>query len=554
MKNKFLFFIAIFLVAISGHSQDLTLYELTLLQGKDLDFVNNYLTKKKWEFHTSNVDNSESFKNYTTVGWSLNKDTWTNKADAWFYFYQQSGAESMVGYQTSKSNFNKLKTSAQNSGYKLQNTEAVEGGLKTKYRNSKLEIIFTASKNDSDYSYDDEVYYFIMIYNYKEIEDLIKLQIEIEKQKIEAQRKKELEDKINDENYQTLISQADSLFQQKNFSASKNKYIEALVLKPNESYPKNKIIEIEKISSFLEQRKNKIYDYSELNSSDYNTTNNFIASEIQNSLKELNITGFADYKITYVIDTLGITSYSLIVQEGTNPLITNLITPLIQNIQLIPVSKNGYYVFAKSEYFITIKMEEKSFEVKKNNVETIVYNNPNNLYQNEINKLVSNGPIGHYTIKIQKKEINNLDFSNNFVSKYRGIGGPSNTFLSVLVPGLGVKGVSGGSNNGLSRTISSYGFIISSIGCKLWSMSEYEKYHSATDQTSMNHYYENANVLNKTFYVLAATGAIIWLYDIIWVANKGFKNKKEQQNYKHNLSFYYQPNNQMLGLNYRLKF
>ena len=85
-------------------------------------------------------------------------------------------------------------------------------------------------------------------------------------------------------------------------------------------------------------------------------------------------------------------------------------------------------------------------------------------------------------------------------------------------------------------------------------MSEYDNYHSATDQSSIDQYYGSANFLNKSFYVLTATGVAIWIYDIIWVANKGFQNKKEQSLYKQKLSFYYEPNNQMLGLNYKLKF
>lgn len=555
MKNKILLIICIAFFALSGYSQDLSFYELTLLQGKDLDYVNNYLTKKKWEFNSSDVDNSESFKNYTTVGWSLNKNSWNNKAEAWFYFYQQFGAENMVGYQTSKLNFNKLKTAAQINGYKLLSTDAIKGGLKTKYRNNKLEIIFTASnKNDDEYSYENTVYYFIMVYNYKEIEEQIKLQEELERQELEAQLKRELEEKIKEEKYQTLISQADSLFQKKNFSASKSTYSKALVIKPEENYPSNKITEIEKLLFFLEERKTKIYDYKELNYSDFNSINNSIISKIQNTLKEKNISGFADYKITYKIDTLGTTSFSLIETGVPNPEISNLIKPLIKDILLKQVSKNGYSVFAKSEHVVNIKMEEKIFEVKKNNVETIVFNNPNSLYKTEINQLVSSGPIGRYTIRIQKKEINNVDFSNNSVSKYRSIGGPSNMFLSVLVPGLGVKGVTGGSKSGLSRTLWTYGFILSGVGCKFMSISEYDKYHSATDQTLMDEYYENANLLNKSFYVLTATGAVIWLYDIIWVANKGFQNKKEQRRYKQNISLYYEPNNQMLGLNYKLKF
>ena len=124
----------------------------------------------------------------------------------------------MVGYQTSKLNFNKLKTAAQNNGYKLLSTDAIKGGLKTKYRNNKLEIIFTASnKNDDEYSYENTVYYFIMVYNYKEIDEQIKLQEELERQELEARLKRELEEKNKEEKYLTLISQADSLYQKKNF-------------------------------------------------------------------------------------------------------------------------------------------------------------------------------------------------------------------------------------------------------------------------------------------------------------------------------------------------
>jgi len=312
--------------------------------------------------------------------------------------------------------------------------------------------------------------------------------------------------------------------------------------------------EIKKLNAFLLERKTKVYDYKELNSSDYNSINNSITSKIQNILKEKNINGIVEYKIVYTIDTLGSTSFSLLEIGSPNSEITNLIKPLIKDIQLKPVSKNGYSVFAKSEYTINIKLEEKTFEVKKNNVETVTINNPNNLYEKEISSLISSAPLGKYTIQIRKKEINNIDFSNNYVSKYKGIGGPSNMFLSVLVPGLGVKGVTGGSKSGLNRTLLSYGFILSGVGCKLWSMSEYDNYHSATDQSSIDQYYGSANFLNKSFYVLTATGVAIWIYDIIWVANKGFQNKKEQSLYKQKLSFYYEPNNQMLGLNYKLKF
>jgi len=105
-------------------------------------------------------------------------------------------------------------------------------------------------------------------------------------------------------------------------------------------------------------------------------------------------------------------------------------------------------------------------------------------------------------------------------------GGPSNALLSILVPGLGAKYVTTGQNKWYVRTILVYGLVGAGIGCKLVSNSQYEKYHRATDQESMNKYYDMANVLNKTFYVLIGAGTLVWLYDIIWVAVKGSKNKK----------------------------
>ena len=130
--------------------------------------------------------------------------------------------------------------------------------------------------------------------------------------------------------------------------------------------------------------------------------------------------------------------------------------------------------------------------------------------------------------------------------------GPANLFLSVLVPGLGDWNVTKRKQNGVEKMLWSYGLILSGVGSKLLSNSEYNQYHLATDQTLMDKHYELANYSNYAFYGLAATGVAIWVYDIFWVANKGFQNKKVRDNKK--LSLMYDPANQMIGLNYKIKF
>ena len=79
---------------------------------------------------------------------------------------------------------------------------------------------------------------------------------EIEKL-IAAQKQKE-------EQYKSLIAEADSKFSSKDYEGAKAKYTEALGIKPNEQYPKDKISEIEKLLSELAAEKQKEEQYKAL--------------------------------------------------------------------------------------------------------------------------------------------------------------------------------------------------------------------------------------------------------------------------------------------------
>jgi hypothetical protein len=62
---------------------------------------------------------------------------------------------------------------------------------------------------------------------------------------------KEASEKQKEEQYKSLIAEADSKFSAKDYEGAKSKYNTALGVKPNEQYPKNKISEIEKILAEL---------------------------------------------------------------------------------------------------------------------------------------------------------------------------------------------------------------------------------------------------------------------------------------------------------------
>jgi hypothetical protein len=165
---------------------------------------------------------------------------------------------------------------------------------------------------------------------------------------------------------------------------------------------------------------------------------------------------------------------------------------------------------------------------------------------------LSNSPMGKYTIAIQKRYINHSEFSDSEIIKYKAIGGPSNMLLSIMIPGLGVKPVTGGTKTGIKRTLLTYGLIATGFAFKGHSISEYEKYQQATTQKNMDYHYDNANASNHFFYAFAGAGVIYWIYDIVWVTNKGFKNRESQKKYRMDLA--YNPIGREVNVSYSLKF
>lgn len=131
--------------------------------------------------------------------------------------------------------------------------------------------------------------------------------------------------------------------------------------------------------------------------------------------------------------------------------------------------------------------------------------------------------------------------------------GPANAWLSLLVPGLGDHRVTKGQKKGVYTALLTYACIGAGVYCKIGANDEYAQYHAATEQTVMDEHYDNAKYLNGWFYTCVGVGAAIWVYDIIWVWNKGAQNKKAWDR-QPRLGFYYEPNLKAPGLTYTYKF
>lgn len=194
--------------------------------------------------------------------------------------------------------------------------------------------------------------------------------------------------------------------------------------------------------------------------------------------------------------------------------------------------------------------------MQKKRADNISSNNENfNLFSSKIETKLISAPIGKYTFNMNTALINNKEYDNNQLIKMRRIGGPSNALLSMLIPGLGLSNVTGGKTSGLSTALWTYGLIGAGIGFKAWSISEYKAYHSSIIQSDIDEHYDKASSFNTAFYISVGAGVLIWVGDILLVANKGFSNKKAQKAWKQNhLGVYYNHEFNASGLSYTINF
>ncbi|MGC3977387.1 MAG: hypothetical protein QM751_03650 [Paludibacteraceae bacterium] len=317
-----------------------------------------------------------------------------------------------------------------------------------------------------------------------------------------------------------------------------------------------KIREITDFQVFLSERTYKQYDYKTLETGDYEAKDDYIENELKKTLLAKGETlPRTTVSIICEVDTFGV-STSKFTTSVQNKNLNAVLDKICKNLKIKQVFWSGYKVLSKAEFTYTIDYNHTVITAKKNPDGISSGNKDFNIYRSAINsELGYNAPYGKYTFDMNKTTINGQVFDNNKLVKMSGSGGPSNAFLSLLVPGLGDHRVSYGKKNGVGVALSTYALIGGGIGLKLYSNSEYKKYHAATEQTAMDKHYETANISNQAFYGCVIAGGIVWISDIIWVWSIGAKNAKAAKAYKNShLGAFYQPDLNATGLSYTITF
>lgn len=322
---------------------------------------------------------------------------------------------------------------------------------------------------------------------------------------------------------------------------------------------------------FLAERKAKTYDYSEISDANYvllkSTVENTVYSIARNSNQD-NINYKAE--IIFKIDTNNITTYKINTIADNKELENKLISELAK-VKMEPCLKNGYSLNTECKVLVSVSKskEMQIFSIKYMNNDITLINSDNANFGTRKNFIVSemankSCPSGKYKVEYDATVFNEKREESLKIIEYKGFGGPQYSLVTLVVPGVGDYFVNRGSGSFFGKhitpwvtTIGALGFVGAGVFLQISSQNNYTLYHSATQQSDINNYYDMANGQNMASYYLIGAGALIWAVDIYWVIKKGISNKNESKQFKNKMQLAISPsmiNETSFAVNLKIKF
>jgi len=346
---------------------------------------------------------------------------------------------------------------------------------------------------------------------------------------IENKIKEVTENKL-DHNLASIEKTGDSLFQLSNYEKAILTFEKYLLLKPNSPRIADKLKKCYEIKNILFARREKVFDYRKTNEKDFFSLRN----KLSDDLKEIVIQkekGLVKYDFHIKYDTFGINNSFLSMRESSIHGLEKKIVKYTQDKSLLPPTKIGNYFIASTDkisfdlnwltYTNTFKSNHKGVVSLNKKLST------SNL--NEIDSYLSKNSDkkGKFIFKIKEKEINGNTFTDISLISYK-VARPRSAIYSLIMPGMGTLKVSYG-EKGWGRLTC---FLLSSavsVGAKLYSDQNYERYLRSTNIIDQDQFYEQANIANKVFLVSAGLSATIYTYDFFWVISRGIKNLRSSR-------------------------
>lgn len=347
--------------------------------------------------------------------------------------------------------------------------------------------------------------------------------LELLNQKIKTLENKILKNKIN-----SHLNKANLYYSENKYDLALEEYYSILKIDNFYVHAITKIEEINKLKNILTKRKTSIFSYKSMNNDAFNKFQIFLIDDLNKKIKNSN-NGYLNLSLDIKFDTIGSNLSEINKCSTSIKGYSSFLSENLQNGILTPTSISNYRLSSKENLNFNLNWNTKKVKCKLN------YYGSNNLNLNEETvqykivdflKSQKNGA-GKYIFKIKEKEFNGNVFTDISLVKYKTVG-PLASIYSILLPGIGTLKVSYG-NKGWGRLTC---FILSTglaIGSKLNSVEKYKSYLRATTQEDIEKYYNHANITNQIALISGSISASIYLYDIIWVISKGFKNKSDSK-------------------------
>ena len=152
MKKRITLILLTLIISSTLFGQKLSLTDLTnVCNKKNWQDVNQFMLVKGWTYYDSQKGDTD---NYNTITWSYNKESYSDKAQGWFYLYTYDDFPNKVSYNIfNKASYLLIQNSLTTSGFKLIDSEIEDEKVISTYANSGYILkISNAKRSDDDWS------------------------------------------------------------------------------------------------------------------------------------------------------------------------------------------------------------------------------------------------------------------------------------------------------------------------------------------------------------------------------------------------------------------
>lgn len=334
---------------------------------------------------------------------------------------------------------------------------------------------------------------------------------------------------------ENFISEGDSQFELKEYLAALSNYEKALLYYNSNPYKfepgpdiEARIDKTNEILMVIDMQKTE-QSYLSLNPSEFRAFRDNNYEAINSLIYKFKKSGNINFKSIIEFDTLGNNYNQINIESSSSNRVSTFINTHINTHKLTPIVIHDRYIPTRDTIQYKISWNSYSFSARarSSRIKIVPVESRISDFQYNIESFINkqNFKNGIYEFLVINKNINETSFDEVSLIKYRNNSGPLNSVFSLVLPGWGTQRVTNGDKGRGKMNLFLLASIIS-IGSKIYSDYEYDKYLVTNYELDALEHYDLANTANKVFLISGGIAATIYIHDFFWVFGKGIKNNK----------------------------